>query len=100
MKPGVNKKSKEPVKVLSQAEQEAIIKEEIVRFLTIAKEKKVLSIEEINELLPPEIMLASVLDFFMQSLESNGVSKLCPSKYEFKGDIEELNKLLIKRYEK
>ncbi|MBN8535406.1 MAG: RNA polymerase sigma factor RpoD [Deltaproteobacteria bacterium] len=74
MKPGVNKKSKEPVKVLSQAEQEAIIKEEIVRFLTIAKEKKVLSIEEINELLPPEIMLASVLDFFMQSLESNGVS--------------------------
>jgi hypothetical protein len=35
-----------------------------------------------------------------ENLESNGFSKLCPNKYEFKGDIEELNKLLIKRYEK
>ena len=74
MKSNLTKKSKEPVKVLSQAEQEAIIKDEIQRFLNIAKEKKVLSIEEINELLPPEIILPSVLDSFMQALESNGVS--------------------------
>ena len=74
MKPSLTKKSKEPVKILSQAEQEAIIKEEILKFSNIAKEKKVLSIEEINELLPPEILLPAILDSFMQALEAMGVS--------------------------
>ncbi len=63
----------EPVRQLSQAEQEAMIKEEIQRILKLAKEKGTLTIEEINELLPPEIIAASVLDFFMQALEINGV---------------------------
>lgn len=74
MKPNLPKKTKEPIKVLSLAEQDAIIKEEIQRFLAIAKEKKTFSIEEINEMLPQEITLASVLDSFMQALEANGVS--------------------------
>lgn len=74
MKPNVpNASSKEPVKVLSLEEQETVIKEEIQRFIKIAKEKGVLSIEEINELLPPEILAPSVLDAFMQGLEANGV---------------------------
>lgn len=74
MKPNLpNNKEKEPVKVLSLQEQEALIKEEIQRFLKLAKEKAALTIEEINELLPPEIIAPSVLDSFMQALEINGV---------------------------
>lgn len=63
----------EPVKQLSLAEQDAMIKEEVQRILKLAKEKGTLTIEEINELLPPEIIAASVLDAFMQALEINGV---------------------------
>lgn len=63
----------EPVKVLSVAEQEAIIKEEIQRFLKISKEKGSLTIQEINEQLPPEIIASTVLDAFMHALELNGV---------------------------
>lgn len=58
---------------LSVAEQEALIKEEIARFLKMAKEKGALTIEEINEQLPLEIQSPSVLDSFMQALEVNGV---------------------------
>lgn len=64
---------KEPSKTLSLAEQEVLIKEEIQRFIKIAKEKGSLNIEEINELLPPEFLAASVLDTFMHGLEANGV---------------------------
>jgi len=63
----------EAVRPLTLAEQEAMIKEEIQRILKLAKEKGTLTIEEINELLPPEIIAASVLDSFMQALEINGV---------------------------
>ncbi|MBX2987882.1 MAG: RNA polymerase sigma factor RpoD [Bdellovibrionaceae bacterium] len=65
--------TKEPTKVLSLVEQEALIKEEIQRFLKLAKEKGSLMIEEINELLPPEILAVSALDAFMSALEQNGV---------------------------
>ena len=64
---------KEPGKTLSLAEQEVLIKEEIQRFIKIAKEKGSLNIEEINELLPPDFLAASVLDTFMHGLEANGV---------------------------
>jgi RNA polymerase primary sigma factor len=64
---------KEPVKVLAVAEQEALIKEEIQKFIKLAKEKGTLTIEEINDLLPPEIIVPSVLDSFMQGLEASGV---------------------------
>jgi RNA polymerase primary sigma factor len=63
----------DPVKEWTQQEQEAQIKEEIQRVVKLAKEKGVLTIEEINDLLPPEILAASVLDIFMQALEVNGV---------------------------
>jgi RNA polymerase primary sigma factor len=68
-----NKNEKEPVKVLSLQEQETLIKEEIQRFLKIAKEKNGLTIEEINELLPPEFIAPTVLDSLMQGLEAGGV---------------------------
>jgi RNA polymerase primary sigma factor len=64
---------KEQTKLLSQADQENLVKEEIQRFLKLAKEKGSLTVEEINENLAPEIVLASVLDSFMHALEGNGV---------------------------
>lgn len=74
MKPNLpNKQEKEPTKVLSLQEQETLIKEEIQRFLKLAKEKGALLIEEINDLLPPEIIAPSVLDAFMHGLEAGGV---------------------------
>lgn len=63
----------EIVRELTVQEQEALIKEEILRFVKIAKEKGSLTIEEINDQLPLEITAASVLDAFMHGLEANGV---------------------------
>jgi RNA polymerase primary sigma factor len=54
-------------------DQVNLIKEEIQRFIKLAKDKGFLTIEEINEILPAEIIEASVLDSFMQALEINGV---------------------------
>ncbi|NJL25107.1 MAG: hypothetical protein HC902_07975 [Calothrix sp. SM1_5_4] len=71
--PVAGKDSEVPVKELTLAQQEELIKEEIQRFIKLAKERTALSIEEINELLPAEIIAASVLDTFMQALEVNGV---------------------------
>jgi len=68
-----NANVKEPTKVLTVAEQEALIKEEIQKFIKLAKEKGTLTIEEINDLLPQEILAPSVLDAFMQGLEASGV---------------------------
>src|SRR3954468_6577531 len=59
---------------LSLEQQQAAIHEEIQRFVRLSKERVSISIEEINELLPPEIIAASVLDTFMQALEVNGVA--------------------------
>lgn len=70
---GPNNVNKEEVKVLTLAEQESLIKEEIQKFLKMAKDKGSLTVEEINEMLPPEIIAPSVLDSFMQALEVNGV---------------------------
>ncbi len=65
--------SDKTVKELTLSQQEDLIKEEIQRFVKMAKDKPSLAIEEINELLPPEFIAASVLDTFMQGLEVNGV---------------------------
>ena len=67
------KDSETTVKELTLAQQEELIREEIHRFIKLAKERPALSIEEINELLPAEVIAASVLDTFMQALEVNGV---------------------------
>lgn len=66
--------SKEPQKALSLAEQEAMIKEEILKFVKLAKDKEMITIEEINDLLPAEIIAPSVLDTFMHGLEAAGVT--------------------------
>src|SRR3984957_7943522 len=58
---------------LSLEQQQSMIHEEIQRFVKLSKERASISIEEINELLPPEIIASSVLDTFMQALEVNGV---------------------------
>lgn len=60
-------------KVLTEKEQQTLIVEEIQRFIKIFKEKGPLSIEEVNDILPQEIISASALDTFMQALEVNGV---------------------------
>ena len=57
----------------SSAEQQTLIKEEIQKFIKLAKDKGFLTIEEINDLLPAELTDASALDSFMQALEVNGV---------------------------
>lgn len=85
-KPTENK-PETPVKELTLAQQEELIKEEIQRFIKLAKEKEALSIEEINEQLAPEILAASVLDGFMQALEVNGV--IISDSSENKKDDEE-----------
>jgi RNA polymerase primary sigma factor len=61
------------IKELSLQQQEEMIREEIQRFIRLSKERASISIEEINEMLPPEIIASSVLDTFMQALEVNGV---------------------------
>jgi RNA polymerase primary sigma factor len=62
------------VKVLSIDEQMAIIRDEIQRFTKLSKERGSLTIEEINEILPPEVLDSAVLDHFMQSLQVGGVN--------------------------
>lgn len=71
--PNFKNTDKAELKVLSVSEQEAVAKEELQKILKIAKEKGRVTIEEINETLPAEIVAVSVLDSFMQSLEANGV---------------------------
>lgn len=63
----------EELKNLSIPEQDALAKEELQKLIKLAKEKGRITIEEINEALPPEVLAVSVLDSFMQSLEANGV---------------------------
>ncbi len=60
-------------KVLTVPEQAEAIREEILRFTKLARDKGFLTIEEINDLLPAEILDAGVLDSFMQALEVGGV---------------------------
>lgn len=68
-----DKNSKEITKVLSIPEQEALAKEEVQKLLKLQKDKGRVTIEEINESLPPDVVAVSVLDAFMQSLEANGI---------------------------
>ncbi len=57
----------------SEKDQREIIVEEIQRFVKLSKDNGGISIAEINELLPQEVVLPEVLDSFMQALEVNGV---------------------------
>ncbi|MAV91499.1 MAG: RNA polymerase sigma factor RpoD [Bdellovibrionaceae bacterium] len=75
-------------KELSVKEQQNLIKEEILKFLKMAKDQESLSIEEINELLPPQILDPGVLDAFMQALEVAGVTLTDDSENQ-KGEEDE-----------
>ncbi|MDZ4661002.1 MAG: RNA polymerase sigma factor RpoD [Pseudomonadota bacterium] len=66
------------IKTLSLAEQEALVKEELKIFIQKAKDKGFLTIDEINDLLPPEVTATSVLDTLMQGLELNSVKIVGP----------------------
>ncbi|RME15131.1 MAG: RNA polymerase sigma factor RpoD [Bdellovibrio sp.] len=68
-----SKKSKKHKEPLSEEQQRKLIQEEIQRLIALAKSQGSLSIEEINDQLPPEITSPSVLDTLMQSLEVNNV---------------------------
>lgn len=68
-----NNQDKNEIRTLTAAEQEVLAKEEVQKLLKLAKDKGRLTIEEINESLPQEIIAASVLDGLMQTLEANGV---------------------------
>ncbi len=63
-------KSIQPAPIENQLE---MIIDEVTRFITLGKEQGYLTIEEINDLLPQEIVDASVLDHFMHSLEMSGI---------------------------
>jgi len=60
-------------KVLSVDDQNNLIKDEIDRFVRMSREKGFITVEEINDLMPPEINDASVMDTFMSALDSAGV---------------------------
>lgn len=59
---------------LTLNQQELLVKEEIGRFIKLAKERGSLNIKEIDEQLPPEIMAAAALDLFMQALDVAGIT--------------------------
>ncbi len=54
-------------------EQKAIVKVEVKRFVALAKEKNHIFVEEINDLLPIEVISIEALDMLMLALEVNGV---------------------------
>jgi len=88
------KKTKD-TKVLSISEQEFLAQEEVQKLVKLQKEKGRVTIEEINESLPAEIVAVAVLDVFMQLLESNGVvitehteAAKAVEKEEFLSDVE------------
>ena len=84
-----DKDSESPNQGLTLSQQEDMIKEEIQRFIKLAKERPALTIEEINELLPADIIAPSVLDTFMQALEVNGVEITDTSENKKEGDEED-----------
>ena len=60
-------------KSLDAAAQLVLIKDEIERFTRMSREKGFITVEELNDLLPVEIIDAGVLDTFMSALDSAGV---------------------------
>lgn len=67
-------KSKEEANKLTVDQQKRLVVEQIQRFTAMDRESGSITIEEINEGLPPEIIAAEALDVFMQGLEVAGVT--------------------------
>lgn len=92
-------KNSKDAKVLSIAEQEALAREEVQKLVKLQKEKGRVTIEEINESLPAEVVAVAVLDAFMQSLEANAViitehteAARADEKEEFLSDVDKEEK--------
>ncbi len=68
-----NKIATESKTHFSIAQQEVLVKEEILRFVKLGKERSSLSVKEIDELLAAEIIDVTIIDSFMQALELAGV---------------------------
>ena len=79
-------RSDEP-KTLDIAAQTALLKDEIERFTRMSREKGFVTVEEINDLMPAEIIDSGVLDSFMSALDSAGVIITEPSQKK-EGDEE------------
>jgi RNA polymerase primary sigma factor len=78
-------------KEMAVSDQNVLIREEIQRFIKMSRDKGFLTIEEINELLPQELIDPGVLDAFMQALEVNGVIITDLSANKKDGDDEAQN---------
>jgi RNA polymerase primary sigma factor len=66
------RQTKKPVatpQTLSEERQRELIAQEIQRFTKLGKEKGALAAEELNELLPVEVIAPAALDLLMQALE-------------------------------
>lgn len=63
-------------------EQKSIVKNEVKRFVTLAKEKGFLLVEEVNDLLPAEVASVEAIDMLMMALEVNGVEIKTQSQAE------------------
>ncbi len=79
-------KTSEP-KTLDVNGQNTLLKDEIERFTRMSREKGFITVEELNDLLPAEIIDAGVLDTFMSALDSAGVIITEPSQKK-EGDEE------------
>ncbi len=82
MPPSNDKKSKDLEANIKQ--QYVVIAEEIPRLIAVGQKKSGLTVEEVNDLLPPEVLAAEVLDKLMQALEVNSVKILEPSSTKHK----------------
>lgn len=72
--------------MMSVEAQRAAIKEEIERFSRMGREKGYLLIDEVNDLLPPEIVDAAALDELLQALESAGIAITEPASNKKDGE--------------
>lgn len=68
-------KNKTEVKSISVKDQTALVQKEILRFISLAQSKKedFFTYDEVNELLPPEIVDSKVIDQFMYAMEKNNI---------------------------
>ncbi len=79
------------VNVLPVEEQKTLIHDEIQRFINLAKQKDFLTFDEVNELLPPEIIAAEALDMLMAGLENHNVKIIDSSSIKDKDESEEFS---------
>jgi len=91
--PAVQQKPVEPPKPVEISKELKVkLDAEVKRFVSIGKSKGFLTYEELNDLLPPEIMAPELLDSLMSTLEENGVQLVETPKKARTGEKEEFLK--------